>query len=190
MNATRKRSLLQNTGGSNLNAVVNTWSTGGYIEDYSNTTMHVPITADNPDVPNQSIRKNNSSSERRHWLERLQQQVKTKELTRAEQAAMKAQQRAARRKEKAKAKALKEAAKVVVDYRPVMSRIIDDYLFRCPSWHLAQLISERREQRGVIGNVFVYRFSQPTHIPGYKECWGKVSIKNRVKWRASSRATL
>jgi hypothetical protein len=22
-------------------------------------------------------------------------------------------------------------------------------------------------------NVYVYRFSQPTHIPGYKECWGK-----------------
>jgi hypothetical protein len=22
-------------------------------------------------------------------------------------------------------------------------------------------------------NIYVYRFSQPTHIPGYKECWGK-----------------
>jgi hypothetical protein len=63
-----------------------------------------------------------------------------------------------------------------VDYRPVMSRIIDDYLFRCPSWHYAHLVSLDRERRGKYkNNVYVYRFSQPTHIPGYKECWGKVS---------------
>ncbi len=74
-------------------------------------------------------------------------------------------QREQKRKEKKRAKLLKEAAKVVVDYRPVMSQIIDDYLFRCPSLHFADLSESQ--------NIYVYRFSQPTHIPGYKECWGK-----------------
>ena len=71
-------------------------------------------------------------------------------------------------------KALKEAAKVVVDYRPVMSRIITDYLFRCPGWHYAHELSKIRGSSGTGENVYVYRFSQPTHIPGYDECWGKV----------------
>ena len=78
-----------------------------------------------------------------------------------------------RRKERIKQNALKEAAKVVVDYRPVMSRIIDDYLFRCPMWHLAQSLSRHRLERGHKNNVYVYQFSHSTHIPGYKECWGK-----------------
>ena len=73
---------------------------------------------------------------------------------------------------KQKQKALKEASKVIVDYRPVMSRIINDYLFRCPTWRFAQLVSQRRKDKKA-GDVFVYRFSQPTHIPGFKECWGK-----------------
>lgn len=87
-------------------------------------------------------------------------------------------------KQKAKERALKEAAKVVVDYRPVMSRIINDYLFRCSSWHYAHLLSLRRVSRmkkaqqrlsrnEFKNNVYVYRFSQPTHVPGFKECWGK-----------------
>jgi hypothetical protein len=68
-----------------------------------------------------------------------------------------------RRVERKRAKALKAAAKVVVDYRPVMSRIIDDYLFRCPTWHYAHLISKDRERRGRnMNNVYVYRFSQPS----------------------------
>ncbi|CAB9496117.1 Gut esterase 1 [Seminavis robusta] len=121
--------------------------------------------------------------------------------------AEKAAERELRRKARAKQKVLKEAAKVVVDYRPVMSRIITDYLFRCPSWHYAHVLSRNRVQnsdnafnqqqgggdtmddsRSRAGkrdakhkykrsrnnnNVYVYRFSQPTHIPGYKECWGK-----------------
>ncbi len=41
--------------------------------------------------------------------------------------------REAKRIAKIKQRALKEAAKVVVDYRPVMSAIINDYLFRCKS---------------------------------------------------------
>jgi len=95
------------------------------------------------------------------------------------------QQRYAYLKKKAKEKALKRAAKVSIDYRPVMSRIINDYLFRCPSWHYAHLLSlqrvkkssKYRRKKGVHednrNNVYVYRFSQPTHVPGYKECWGK-----------------
>jgi hypothetical protein len=70
-------------------------------------------------------------------------------------------------------KALKEAAKVVVDYRPVMSQIMNDYLFRCQSWYYAHLLSRNRVGHN-INNDFVYRFSQPTHVPGFKECWGKV----------------
>ena len=77
------------------------------------------------------------------------------------------------RDERMKQRALKEAAKVVIDYRPVMSRIINDYLFRCPSWHYAHLISKNRVYKRKNNNVYVYRFSQPTHVPGYKECWGK-----------------
>jgi carboxylesterase type B len=110
--------------------------------------------------------------------------------------ARKAAGRELKRKARAKEKALKEAAKVVVDYRPVMSRIINDYLFRCPSWHYADALSRNRVQNNTVlddtqsgtgaknakhkskrtrnnNNVYVYRFSQPTHIPGYKECWGK-----------------
>jgi carboxylesterase type B len=82
--------------------------------------------------------------------------------------------REARIKEKVRQRALKEATKVVVDYRPVMSRIINDYLFRCPSWHFAHLLSRNRVRKEKTNNVYVYRFSQPTHVPGYKECWGKV----------------
>ena len=78
-----------------------------------------------------------------------------------------------KRRARVKQKALKEAAKVVLDYRPVMSRIIDDYLFRCPSWNLAHKLSRNRLQRGRTNNVYVYQFSHSTHIPGYQECWGK-----------------
>lgn len=96
------------------------------------------------------------------------------------------QLRLAHQKKKAKEKALKGAAKVSLDYRPVMSRIINDYLFRCPSWHYAHLLSLQRVNKSKNqdfyprkngkedrNNVYVYRFSQPTHVPGYKECWGK-----------------
>lgn len=83
------------------------------------------------------------------------------------------QVRREKRRLRAKERALKAAAKVVVDYRPVMSRIIGDYLFRCPAWHLAHLLSRNRIKRGKRDNVFVYQFSHSTHIPGYKECWGK-----------------
>jgi Carboxylesterase family len=78
-----------------------------------------------------------------------------------------------RKRLRAKERALKDAAKVVVDYRPVMSRIIDDYLFRCPAWHFAHIISRSRLEQGKTNNVYVYQFSHSTHIPGFPECWGK-----------------
>ena len=65
-------------------------------------------------------------------------------LTRAEKAILRQKRRLERNLAKQKARALKEAAKVAVDYRPVMSTIIDDYLFRCPSWRLASQLTEQR----------------------------------------------
>jgi len=91
--------------------------------------------------------------------------------------------KALRRATRRRAQALKEAAKVIIDYRPVMSQIIGDYLFRCPTWHYAQILSKARIQKRAsqeqnidnieqTAHIYVYRFSQPTHVPGYKECWG------------------
>jgi hypothetical protein len=54
-----------------------------------------------------------------------------------------------------------------VDYRPVMSRIIDDYLFRC-LWNFAHSLSRNRMYREEQNNVYVYQFSHSTHIPGTK----------------------
>lgn len=142
------------------------------------------------------------------WRGRRQTKKRATQLSRAEKRVVKLEERVAKRAARQKMKALKEAAKVVVDYRPVMSRIIDDYLFRCPGWHYAQLLTEHRERNAIArdfaqsikfkgkkrkakpkaaenddsqnategtgsNNVYVYRFSQPTHIPGYAECWGK-----------------
>jgi hypothetical protein len=139
-------------------------------EDHTNTTTN---------DSNNSIDKSNNN-----WLQYLWpfrgnnmtgEELMDKATQRAEQMSHKRTMREERRKARTKEKALKEAAKVVVDYRPVMSRIMDDYLFRCPSWHLAQSISRTRRDRGQhrSDNVFVYQFSHSTHIPGFPECWGK-----------------
>jgi len=80
---------------------------------------------------------------------------------------------AQRKKERRNRKALRKAGKVTVDYRPVLSQIINDYLFRCPTWRYAHLLSGLRRKDKKEKNIYVYRFSQPTHLPGYKECWGK-----------------
>lgn len=156
MNATRKANVKENqTKG--VQALINAWATGGAQDDYDFSAQDL----------------NNTRS----WTQRLWpfgKSVDEAGLTREERLELRIQQREERRLKRKRAKALKEAAKVVVDYRPVMSRIIDDYLFRCPTWHYAHLVSQNRERRGKYkNNVYVYRFSQPTHIPGYKECWGK-----------------
>lgn len=114
---------------------------------------------------------NFNASENSPWHKRLW--PFGKDVIETEEMAEKRLQREERKKIRAKERALKEAAKVVVDYRPVMSRIIDDYLFRCPAWHFAHKLSRSRLERGETNNVYVYRFSHSTHIPGYAECWGK-----------------
>lgn len=48
----------------------------------------------------------------------------------AERARIKLEKRILKRR----GKLVKKAEMVFVDYRPVMSMILDDYLFRCPSW--------------------------------------------------------
>jgi hypothetical protein len=195
MNATRKRTRLQksrdNSGSNYLSDVVNTWGRGGYIEDISsdnfidrNTSKSTAPMRKSSNMNSRVIQSVNymniESSSTNTLMSKIQDKLNALKSAQREHAINRARQRAARRANRLKERALKDAAKVVVDYRPVMSRIVDDYLFRCPSWHFAQSISERREQRGVTGNVFVYRFSQPTHIPGYKECWGKVCTRKRI----------
>jgi hypothetical protein len=133
------------------------------IQTSDNLSDKAKNTLKNP--PEKSLNKKEQSSEGR-----TQQRVNRKAL-----------RRAARRR----AQALKDAAKVIIDYRPVMSQIIGDYLFRCPTWHYAQILSKARIQKrsseqnfdtdDQTANIYVYRFSQPTHVPGYKECWGKAS---------------
>lgn len=135
-------------GSDGVRTLVNTWSTGGFQEQEYDT-----ITSSNYTI-------HDTKPSFRHSLrERFIAMAKSREEKRII---------------KMKERALKEAAKVVVDYRPVMSAIISDYLFRCPSWHFAQLLTRLRSENGKhTNNVYVYRFSLPTHIPGYKECWGK-----------------
>lgn len=138
------------TTSSSVDALLETWSRGGSVIDSSKMAETANASLQQP------------------WYRRLLlmgrnlTQIQEEELRRLE-----------RRRNRAKERALKEAAKVVVDYRPVMSRIIDDYLFRCPSWHFAHSLSRNRLYKGKKNNVYVYQFSHSTHVPGFKECWGK-----------------
>ena len=174
LNSTR-RSEEMNEDLEGIKALVNTWATGGDSgqNDASDT-----------ETEGKEIMNNGKGNRLQGVLSKLGMDKSkssdgtngNKELTRAEKAALRHQQNIERRIARRKAKALKEAAKVVVDYRPVMSTIIDDYLFRCPTWQMASQLSKARHRRGKYKeNIYMYRFSQPTHIPGYKECWGKVS---------------
>eukprot|EP00557_Chaetoceros_sp_GSL56_P012315 CAMPEP_0176478174 /NCGR_PEP_ID=MMETSP0200_2-20121128/1041_1 /TAXON_ID=947934 /ORGANISM="Chaetoceros sp., Strain GSL56" /LENGTH=1129 /DNA_ID=CAMNT_0017874085 /DNA_START=156 /DNA_END=3545 /DNA_ORIENTATION=+ len=146
MNKTRIRNNDMNVIGSEgIQTLVKTWSTGGGFTNKRNSTYERGLSI----------------------IDRQRMALRDKLI---ELAKLREEKRTLRMKEKA----LKEAKKVVLDYRPVMSAIISDYLFRCPSWHFAQLLTRNRSHRGKHeDNVFVYRFSLPTHIPGYKECWGK-----------------
>ncbi|ACI65697.1 predicted protein [Phaeodactylum tricornutum CCAP 1055/1] len=134
---------------SDIETLVQTWSRGGaffHRDQHDDTTNHTP------------------------WHRRVWPFARNN----TEEAILeRARLREERRKLRIKERALKAAARVVVDYRPVMSRIIDDYLFRCPAWHYAHSLSRNRIYRGKRNNVYVYQFSHSTHIPGYEECWGK-----------------
>jgi carboxylesterase type B len=50
---------------------------------------------------------------------------------------------------------------VKADFRPVLSSILNDYMFRCPSWRAAHLLQEK-SRPGV--PVYVYQFSHPTRV--------------------------
>lgn len=115
------------------------------------------------------------------WIPRFKSLFPPEDIEVAER---KRHQRQQINEERRRQKSLKEAGKVTVDYRPVMSRIINDYLFRCSSWHFAHELSRNRVGRNQTNNVYVFRFSQPTHVPGYKECWGK------VRWQRNTTGTL
>jgi carboxylesterase type B len=142
-----------------VESLVRTWHSGGGAQDEQENVLNA---------------FGNLTTYKPAWINRMWPWESESETAREERLAMKRRLREIRRKEKHRAKSLADAAKVVVDYRPVMSRIISDYLFRCPSWHYAHSLSHNRVQRGKKNNVYVYRFSQPTHMPGYNECWGKV----------------
>ena len=95
-----------------LRTLMKTWSTGGFIPKNNGN-----VTADEIEVgaggyvfpPTEPTRV----TLRERWV-------------------MMARAREEKRLAHRKLRALKEAAKVNVDYRPVMSAIINDYLFRCP----------------------------------------------------------
>ncbi|CAM9305985.1 unnamed protein product [Chrysoparadoxa australica] len=53
------------------------------------------------------------------------------------------------------------------DYRPVMSQIIHDYLFRCPNQRAAHRFQELSS-----APVWMYEFRHPTVVPGFPACDG------------------
>lgn len=97
-----------------LKTLFNTWSTGGFIQrDTANSS---------------SADENIAINEEGYVLPR----VEPTRMTWREKLLIMVQAREEKLIAKRKMRALKEAAKVNVDYRPVMSAIINDYLFRCP----------------------------------------------------------
>jgi carboxylesterase type B len=177
MNSTRVK-------GATVQSLVETWSRGGAFFDEEPVEDSGGGMSGSPDQQQRFWNRmlpfaSNASKEVQEALWNRMKPFRSN-LTKEERDTLRLQERSTnrrlkeeRRQARAKARALREAAKVVVDYRPVMSRIIDDYLFRCPAWHLAQSLSRDRVERGRKNNVYVYQFSHSTHIPGYKECWGK-----------------
>lgn len=99
-----------------LRTLVKTWSTGGFMpKNYVNgsgSDQESTISEEGYVIPR-------TEPTRPTWRERLKSMMEAREE---------------KLLEKKKMKALKEAAKVNVDYRPVMSAIINDYLFRCPRY--------------------------------------------------------
>lgn len=58
-----------------------------------------------------------------------------------------------------------------IDYRPVLSIILNDYMFRCPTWRAAHLLQEKSVDPAA-APVYVFQFSHPTRVPGFPECHG------------------
>jgi hypothetical protein len=100
-----------------LRTLVKTWSTGGfmptnYVNGSSDSDQESAISKTGYVIPR-------TEPTRPTWRERFKAMIQARE-----------EKLLAKRK----MKALKEAAKVNVDYRPVMSAIISDYLFKCPRY--------------------------------------------------------
>jgi hypothetical protein len=99
-----------------LRTLVKTWSSGGFQQTdnitSSSSTVEMKLNEEGYLVAG-------TVPDRMTWREKLK---------------IMAEVRAEKMIAKRKLKALKEAAKVNVDYRPVMSAIINDYLFRCPRY--------------------------------------------------------
>lgn len=60
----------------------------------------------------------------------------------------------------------READSPYPDYRPVLSTIIGDYLFRCPNQLFASQLTAAKT------SAFLYEFALPTRTPGYPCCDG------------------
>jgi hypothetical protein len=119
MNHSRKKEKVEIMSREGLRALVNTWSglgfSGGGSYKVDNTTSIISSAADKVSklvLPGISA-----------WSERWKNWTESREEKRLQQM---------------KDKALRDAAKVVVDFRPVMSAIINDYLFRCPRYVFTQ----------------------------------------------------
>jgi carboxylesterase type B len=119
MNHSRKKEKVEIMSREGLRALVNTWSglgfSGGGSYKVDNTTSTISSAADKVSklvLPGISA-----------WSERWKNWTESREEMRLQQM---------------KDKALRDAAKVVVDFRPVMSAIINDYLFRCPRYVFTQ----------------------------------------------------
>ena len=115
MNHTKKKEKVEIMSREGLRALVNTWSgmgfSGGGIDQIDNATSIKVFPATEKRSEKVMVGKSTS------WAERWKNWTEFKEEKRFRQL---------------KDKALRDAARVVVDYRPVMSAIINDYLFRCP----------------------------------------------------------
>lgn len=167
-----------------LNTVIKTWSTGGAQDPETPATDSDINAVDNttatqtkmnqifnnvrqwrwPPQNQLEIDYNHSSKPPFHNFRKMMNMAKghiplLRELD-PDVAAEKATQRELKREAKQKEKRLKEAAKVNVDYRPVMSRIIDDYLFRCPSWHYANKVSRNRVQNSEDNITHKFRYEK------------------------------
>ena len=173
LNASRQKNQEQLVDPETVERLFQTLSSGGHFGFGDDQPSRQELTESNT---SNSVTAAATSWDPRHLWPFSKQ--KLSESERAQKIAHKRAEREEKRKQRERERLLKQAAKVVVDYRPVMSRIITDYLFRCPSWHFAHTLSLNRVQKGKKNNVYVYRFSQPTHVIGFKECWGKVSERN------------
>jgi len=69
-------------------------------------------------------------------------------------------------------KHLADPCRVTNDFRPALSAILNDYMFRCPTWRAANALYAVSSGRGR-APVYVYEFALPTRLQDFPECYGK-----------------